>query len=323
MNAENKVHKAIAMDAVESSQISAIGHDPETNTLAIQFPPKKDGTLGSVYHYSNFTSDDFAAFKGAESIGSHFGKVIKPNADRFPYVKVAAVAEAPADTNLYITVPEVTLPNGTVVPSFRVGQFACSKGADGKATITAEGTPWVRINYADAKAACKSIGSEMITELQWLAIAHDVANQDCNWTGGKVGQGDLFQGLRNDTVSSAQPSTFVSQDETEQRWLTLSNGERICDLNGNVYQWIHDNVQGDENGIIARDFAEDSPSITTPQFPSEENGMGNYEVWDWSGFALVRGGCWNSGSRAGVFYLDGGWPGGERDYVGFRCTKGL
>jgi formylglycine-generating enzyme required for sulfatase activity len=321
MNAENKVHQAIAMIPVESSQIAAVGHDLDTNTLAIQFTAKS-GT-GSVYHYSNFTAEDFAEFMGAESLGSHFGKVIKPNADRFPYVKIDAAAEVPADTNLFITVPEVTLPNSTVVPSFRVGQFACSKGADGKAAITAEVTPWVNINYADSKAACKAIGAEMITELQWLAIAHDVANQDCNWTGGKVGEGDLFQGLRYWTVSSAQPGTFVSSDETEQRWLTLSNGERICDVNGNIYQWVHDNVQGDANGIIARDFAEDSPSITTPQFPSEENGMGNYGVWDWSGDALVRGGCWFSESSAGVFRLISGWPGSEHDNVGFRCTKSL
>lgn len=223
--------------------------------------------------------------------------------------------------NQFITVPTTTLPNGTVVPSFQVGQFVCSQGEDGKAAITAEGKPWSHINYHEAKAACREIGGELITELQWLAIAHDVANQDCNWTGGKVGEGELFQGLRNGTVNDAQPGTYVSTDPDEQRWLTLSNGERICDLNGNIYQWVHDNVQGDENGIIASDFAEDSPSITTPQFPSEENGMGNYEVWDWSGRALVRGGCWFSGSDAGVFYLGGDYPGRRDDGVGFRCTK--
>ncbi len=222
--------------------------------------------------------------------------------------------------NKFITVPQVTLPNGHIEPSFRVGQFACSMGEDGKAVITEDGTPWTRINYHEAKEACRAIDCELITELQWLAIAHDVATQDCNWTGGKVGEGDLFQGLRNGNVSSAQPGTFVSDDETERRWLTLSNGERICDLNGNIYQWVYDNVQGDENGIIASDFAEDSPSITTPKFPSEENGMGNYEVWGWSGYALVRGGYWSSDSYAGVFSLSYGSPDLRGGDVGFRCT---
>lgn len=91
MNTENATPLSIALDAVESSQIAAIGHDPETNTLAIQFAAKS-GT-GSVYHYSNFTADDFAAFKAAESIGSHFGKHIKPFADKYPYVKVAPLVD--------------------------------------------------------------------------------------------------------------------------------------------------------------------------------------------------------------------------------------
>ena len=64
-------------------------------------------------------------------------------------------------------------------------------------------------------------------------------------------------------------------DPDEQRFLTLSNGELICDLNGNVYQWIFDDVQGDEQGIIARDFAKDSPSITTAPYPSGSHGMGD------------------------------------------------
>ncbi len=225
---------------------------------------------------------------------------------------------------MFITVPETTLPNGTVVPSFQVGQFACSKGEDGKVAITEDAAPWVHISYHEARKACEESGFARITELQWLAIAHDVASQDCNWTGGKVGEGDLFQGIREGHVVEAQPGNYVPEDASEQRWLTLSNGERICDLNGNLYQWVFDNVQGDENGIIARDFAEDSPSITTPPFPSEEKGMGNYDTWDWSGRALIRGGYWCSESTAGVFGLYRGWPDGRNSYsIGFRCTKGL
>ena len=87
MNTETIERLVIAMDAVESSQIAAIGHDPESNTLAIQFSPRKDGSPGSVYHYANVTAEDYAAFKGAESIGSHFGKYIKPFADKYPFAK--------------------------------------------------------------------------------------------------------------------------------------------------------------------------------------------------------------------------------------------
>lgn len=82
----------IEMQQVDSSQINAIGHCPETNTLAIQFKNWK-GEPTTTYHYQNFTAADFAAFKGAESIGKHFGAHIKPFADKYPYKKIEAAKE--------------------------------------------------------------------------------------------------------------------------------------------------------------------------------------------------------------------------------------
>ena len=78
---------SIPMTLVESSQIHSIGHDAETNTLAIRFKNFK-GEVGSLYHYSNFTSEDFALFRAAESIGSHFGRHIKTKDEKYPYRKV-------------------------------------------------------------------------------------------------------------------------------------------------------------------------------------------------------------------------------------------
>ncbi len=82
----------ITMDGVASSQIDAIGHDAATNTLAIRFLGKTGP--GSTYHYANVTAEDFAAFKGAESVGSHFYKHIKPFPDRFPYTRIDTPAAA-------------------------------------------------------------------------------------------------------------------------------------------------------------------------------------------------------------------------------------
>jgi len=86
---ETQAPIAIGMDEVESSKIHAIGHDPETNTLAIQFRNFKTKEGGSIYHYANFTADQFEAFKGSESIGKHFGAHIKNETEAHPYVKVA------------------------------------------------------------------------------------------------------------------------------------------------------------------------------------------------------------------------------------------
>lgn len=81
-----KKHPVIALQSVTSSQIHAIGHDPETNTMAIQFKSKSGA--GSTYHYANVTPEHFSDFQNSKSIGSHFIKHFKPAADKFPHVKV-------------------------------------------------------------------------------------------------------------------------------------------------------------------------------------------------------------------------------------------
>ena len=40
---------------------------------------------------------------------------------------------ATVTADLFITVPETTLPNGIVVPSFMVGQYACTKSPENQA----------------------------------------------------------------------------------------------------------------------------------------------------------------------------------------------
>ena len=78
--------KSIALTGVKSSQLAAMGHDPETNTLAIQFHSGSDKP-GSIYHYANVTAEQFAAFRDAESIGSHFNKHLKYN-KAHPYTRI-------------------------------------------------------------------------------------------------------------------------------------------------------------------------------------------------------------------------------------------
>jgi formylglycine-generating enzyme required for sulfatase activity len=226
-------------------------------------------------------------------------------------------------TTHFINVPATTLPNGVTVPAFQVAQYLCSKGEGGLATIDPAMAPWVRINYTESRQACEAIGGKLITELQYLAIAQDIAQQDVNWSGGKVGEGSVFQGLHMGTVGQAQAGGFVSGEESERRWHQLSNGERVFDFAGNAYTWVFDDVQGDEHGLVAREFAADSPSIATAPYPRMEKGMGWRPIAgsDWAGGALARGGCWDDGDYAGVFVLNYGSPDYRSDYVGFRCTK--
>lgn len=86
MNAKSA--PVIAMNVVKSSQIHSIGYDPASQTLAVRFKDRTTGGPTSLYHYSGVTPANFDALKGAESIGSHFYKHIKPHTGRFPYVCV-------------------------------------------------------------------------------------------------------------------------------------------------------------------------------------------------------------------------------------------
>lgn len=231
-------------------------------------------------------------------------------------------ANATSLRDCFVIVPETVLPGGLRVPAFCVGQYLSSKRPNGQVAITAGGAPWVNINYHDARAAAQAAGYQLITESQALALAYQIAANDDNWTGGSVGLGKLCQGLRNWTVRSAQPGSYTPDDGDEGRWCNLPNGESICDAAGNAFTWVFDDVQGNEQGLIAKAFAAYSPSIVIP-YPREDKGQG----WtppagrDWSGYALFRGGYWRSGSSAGAFRLLIDWPDYRFDLVGFRCTK--
>lgn len=88
MTTETQQPPVIAMTEVQSSQVAAIGHDAATNTLAIQFPSKTDKP-GSLYHYANFTAEDYAEFLAAESKGSHFIHKIKKLTEKYPFKRIS------------------------------------------------------------------------------------------------------------------------------------------------------------------------------------------------------------------------------------------
>lgn len=230
---------------------------------------------------------------------------------------LASLNEVPAG---FVQIPETKLPSGLVVPAFKVAQHVAGKDEDGNLLLDGTEKPWVNISYFDAQKLCKEYEYGFITESQWLAIAYNLSQQDCNWTGGKVGEGELFQGICNG--GGAKPGDYMPTNETERRWMTLSTGEKLCDFNGNVFQWVSDDVQGNEKGVIAKAFESHSPSLTTAGYPSRTKGVGYRPDAgvNWSNRALVRGGCWGSDGHAGVFRLGYGSPGIEYDYFGFRCT---
>lgn len=62
----------IHLNPVQSSMISAIGYDPDSETLAVKFV-----ATGDTYHYSHVSEDDYAALCSADSVGKYFNAHIK------------------------------------------------------------------------------------------------------------------------------------------------------------------------------------------------------------------------------------------------------
>jgi formylglycine-generating enzyme required for sulfatase activity len=238
---------------------------------------------------------------------------------------VQETVAAEATQAVFVTVPETTLPSGLVVPAFQVSKFLASAGTNDQVLFDGSGAPLVNVSYHRARELAAQAGYELIKESQALSLAYNLMQVDRNWISGVMCDGDMYQGLHLDLddVDEVCPFVFVSADATERREFYLADGSVVLDAAGNCYTWVFDDVQGNEQGIVARAFAADSPSITTAPFPSMERGVGWYPPAgrDWSGHALIRGGCWDSGGDAGVFGLGYGWPDYDSDFVGFRCTK--
>jgi hypothetical protein len=238
---------------------------------------------------------------------------------------MAAVALASTLPPGFVVVPTTLLPCGITVPAFAAGRWLAARGPDGRILLSEAAPPWVCIGYHEARLACARAGFRLLTELQALAIAYDIAGQAPNWTGGAVGAGRLFQGLHRGRCAGAQPAWAESPDPLERRWHVLSNGERIHDCAGNAFSWVFDDVQGNPDGIVAHTFAPGSPTLATAPGASMQQGLGWWPRAgrSWWGRALARGGSWSSQEGAGVFTVVDERPQAARPYVGFRCTLPL
>lgn len=231
-------------------------------------------------------------------------------------------------THAFIRVPETNLPCGLVVPPFEVSTFLCSQDPESRVPRAASHvsyTPLVRVSYFAALAACRAAGWSLITETQWLAIAHDAAGQNANWTVGQFGHCKLKQGLRKRSVLSPVSGMYQPEDAAESRWKTLSNGLALCDFGGNAWSWVYDDVQGTPEGVTGIVDA-DSPSVMTAPCDPRTYGMGLYPkagtlLMVGGRHGLIRGGGCRSGKDAGSFALHAALLHGEYGKVGFRATR--
>ncbi|HXH31335.1 MAG TPA: fibronectin type III domain-containing protein, partial [Bacteriovoracaceae bacterium] len=122
------------------------------------------------------------------------------------------------------------------------------------ATSQATSTPWISISQTNAKTACTNLGTgyDLISNPEWMTIAYNIEATASNWAGGVVGTGALFRGhsdngpasgltvsdttdLYNGTGNTAAQA--MGSGKEQRRTFTLSNGEVIWDLAGNIFEW--------------------------------------------------------------------------------------
>ena len=228
------------------------------------------------------------------------------------------------------------------------------------ATTKAADNPVVSISQTNAITACSlnGAGYGLITNAEWMTIARNIEAQNSNWRNGIIGSADasgggLWRGHSDNNPPNALAANIddnLSYEGTgnanetpvasrERRTHTLSNGEIIWDLSGNVWEWTDDTILGkDQPTVISTGFSwREYDTITSdgilryddyrpsnPDWNRSQNVGQIYSdgtITNNTRYAFLRGGSWVSTSSAGGFalYLTV-TPAGTVSRFGFRCV---
>ena len=156
----------------------------------------------------------------------------------------------------------------------------------------------------------------------------------------RTGRGCLVQWFRQ--CGDGYYGTGNTAGSNQKRTLTLSNGEVIWDLAGNVREWTSGNSNSGFPGVTSGGFAwrewtsvTNSGTLSPNVFPSS-TGISNASTWtstngigqirsssDYVGpIGFIRGGNWVEDNWAGVLYMFLGWDSSSAEYdIGFRVSR--
>ena len=207
-----------------------------------------------------------------------------------------------------------------------------------KLVSTAAGYPVANISQTIAITAAANYTTDcptschLITEAEWMTIAQNVLSVPSNWSTGTVGSGYIYSGHNDNVPATALEASndnngYYGTEQTsgnQKRTLTLTNGEVIWDMAGNVYDWTAGITTGGQPGITGEVAyawkqwtAVTAPgSLTVPATPAS-TGLTGSNTWtstngigwlysnagETAARSFRRGGYWNAGGNAGVLRL--------------------
>jgi len=230
-----------------------------------------------------------------------------------------------------------------------------ARNVGGVATSNTSGALYVNVTQTQAAAACSALGngSHLITNAEWMTLATDIEATASNWSSGTVGTGNLARGWAANTSygdtwtnTAAAPTTGASclyntaantcgatGTFLYRRTFTLSNGQTIWDMSGNLYEWTHDICTAGTGtrywqGAGWIEWTDSTLSdyekiVAGPVGAyTATNGVGRYYGCSANGNGFLRSGAWADGSYAGLFDLNLSYaPSASSTGIGFRCAR--
>ncbi len=232
-----------------------------------------------------------------------------------------------------------------------------AKNVGGVATSQTALIPWGNISQTDAitTASTACANCHLTTEAEFLTIAQNVLSVASNWSTGTVGSGYVYSGHNdsspNNAVAVTNPNDGYSDtgnvSGNQRRTLTLSNGEVIWDLSGNVWEWTSGTVQSpvvqpglSGTGIVWRQWNDvniiNHPGTILPNPSPAATGITGSGSWDSSngiGYiasnadetslrSFARGADYGSGVGSGLLTLNlASVPSFANSAFGFRVCR--
>lgn len=206
-------------------------------------------------------------------------------------------------------------------------------------TSQTTGSIWGGLTQTDAitRAQTSCSGCHLVSENEWLTVAHNVVSVAANWSGGAVGSGYLYSG-HNDNV----PANFLDASANDadgyvgtgnpgtnqKRTLTLTNGQVIWDFAGNAGEWTAGTMAGNvqpgvtgEAGAFWKEWnasnvvqgslsTRANPPYGTPVASGWTSAQGIGKLFSYRGnsstatHGFIRGGSYTNEENAGVFMLN-------------------